>query len=171
MRASYFESTIEWLKNAGLVHAVYNTETPRLPLSGYADYDKFKLLLHDTGLLGAMLNVSSELIAAPNDLFREYNGAFIENFVACMLIAGGNNELYYWTSGNTAEVDFILQLNNRVIPLEVKSGTSRHMRSLNIYNERYKPPVRYRTSPRNFHQRDEFRNLPLYAVGITPLTV
>ena len=168
--ASYFQETIEWLKNAGLVIVAHNITKPDLPLGGYADHSKFKLYLFDCGLLGAMLHVSSELIVSPNDLFRAYNGAFIENFVATQLIDSGHKELFYWTSGNTAEVDFILQMENRVVPLEVKSGTSLRMKSLNVYGDKYHPSIRYRTSPRNFDRRDDFCNLPLYAVGITPLS-
>ncbi len=165
-RATTFEQTIEWLKKAGLVNLAYNISVPKLPLSGYADYSKFKIYLHDTGLLGAMLNLSSDIIIKPSQLFSEYNGAFIENFVANELISGGNKALFYWTSKHDAEVDFVIQLQNEIYPLEVKSGTSRNLKSLRSYAEKYKPKLIFRTSPRNLIQEKEFINTPLYAVFI-----
>ncbi len=162
-RSSTFVQTIEWLKKAGLINVVYNISVPKLPLSGYADYSKFKIYLLDTGLLGAMLNLSSDIIIKPTELFAEYNGAFIENFVASELTAFGNKNLYYWTSKSDAEVDFIIQFQNKIYPMEVKSGTSRNLYSLRSYADKYKPKFIYRTSPRNFIQDGNFINIPLYA--------
>ena len=162
-RAATFEQTIEWLKNAGLINVVIHIKVPKLPLSGYADFSKFKIYLHDTGLLGAMLNISSDSIVKPGQLFSEYNGAFIENFVAQELKAGKNRELFYWTSKSEAEVDFVLQKNNGVYPLEVKSGTGKSIRSLRSYDQKYGPELIFRISPRNFVQSGNFINIPLYA--------
>lgn len=162
-RASTFEQTIEWLKRAGLINIAYNLTSPKLPLSGYADYSKFKIYVLDTGLLGAMLNLSSEIITKPTELFTHYNGAFIENYVASELIISGNEELYYWTSKSDAEVDFVLQIKNNIIPLEVKSGTSRNLKSLRSYSDKYKPKFVCRISPRNFIEQNDFINIPLYA--------
>ena len=164
-RAATFEQTIEWLKKAGLINLAYNISVPKLPLSGYADYSKFKIYLHDTGLLGAMLNISSDIIIKPNQLFLEYKGAFIENFVANELVSIGNKDLFYWTSKHEAEVDFVIQLQNEIYPLEVKSGFSRNLKSLRSYAEKYNPKRIFRISPRNFIQEKEFINIPLYAVS------
>lgn len=161
-RASTYEQTIEWLKSAGLIHVSYSINTPKLPLAAYTDYSKFKLFMLDTGLLGAMLNISSEIIINPNKLFAEYNGAFIENFVALELKSAGVNQLYYWTSKSDAEVDFIIQLQNAIFPLEVKSGHSRNLKSIRTYEEKYKPSCIFRVSPRNFFTDKEFVDLPLY---------
>ena len=165
-RALTFEQTIEWLKKAGLINIACNIRSPKIPLAGYADYSKFKIYLLDTGLLGAMLNLSPDIIIKPTELFSEYNGAFIENFVASELVATGNNELFYWTSKSDAEVDFIIQSGNNVYPLEVKSGKSRNLKSLRSYAEKYKPKLIIRTSPRNFIRDKEFINIPLYAAFI-----
>jgi predicted AAA+ superfamily ATPase len=165
-RASTFEQTIEWLKNAGLINLSYNISVPKLPLAGYTDYTKFKVYLMDTGLLGAMLKLTSDIIIKPTELFSEYNGAFIENFIASELSVLNSNELYYWTSKSDAEVDFILQVNNHIIPIEVKSGLKRDIKSLRSYQEKYHPAVICRLSPRNFNQDNEFINAPLYAVSI-----
>ncbi len=164
-RASTFEQTIIWLKNAGLINVAYNITTPKLPLAGYDDQAKFKVYLLDSGLLGAMLNVSSDIIVTSNKLFSEYNGAFIENYVAAELVRAGEKHLHYWTSKSDAEVDFILQQNQAIIPLEVKSGMNRNIKSLRSYADRYHPEKIYRTSPRNFTCDDDFVNIPLYAVS------
>jgi predicted AAA+ superfamily ATPase len=164
-RASTFQQTIEWLKNAGLIHPAYHLRTPKIPLSGYADYDKFKIYFPDTGLLGAMLDISSDIILHPTRLFSEYNGAFTENFVATELVKLGQTDLFYWTSRSDAEVDFILQWKDRLYPLEVKSGTSRNLKSLRSYQEKYHPAYLLRISPRNLTQREEFVNVGLYGVG------
>jgi len=162
-RAATFGQTIEWLKKAGLINVVYNISRPKIPLAGYADYSKFKIYLHDTGLLGALLNISSDIIIKPNEFFSEYKGAFIENFVASELMASGRKNLFYWTSKSDAEVDFILQTDKDIFPLEVKSGMSRNIKSLRCYADKYAPKMIYRTSPRNFTQTGNFINIPLYA--------
>ena len=163
-RASTYNQTIEWLSKAGLIHIANNISNPKLPLSGYADNSKFKIYMHDTGLLAAMLNIPPSLILEPTSLFSEYNGAFTENFVATELIASGYNNLFYWTSKSDAEVDFIIEKNNKIYPVEVKSGLSRNKKSLRSYEDKYKPELIYRLSPRNFNQSDNFINLPLYAL-------
>ncbi|MCK5345023.1 MAG: DUF4143 domain-containing protein [Candidatus Heimdallarchaeota archaeon] len=166
-RAITFEQTTEWLKKAGLIYMVYNLSNPKIPLKGYADQSKFKIYMHDTGLLAAMLNITSDLIIDPTRIFSEYNGAFIENYVAQELISYGNKDLFYWTSRSDAEVDFILQYKNQVIPVEVKSGTSRNIKSLRSYESKYNPEVLLRLSPRNFVQSGNFINFPLYACFLT----
>ncbi len=161
-RAATFEQTIEWLKNAGLIHIVYQINAPKLPLSGYADYSKFKVYLLDTGLLGAMLNLSSDIIRKPTELFSEYNGAFIENFVAMEFVASEISDLFYWTSKSDAEVDFVIQSGNQIYPIEVKSGLSRNLKSIRSYAQKYKPEYIFRISSRNFIQDNDFINIPLY---------
>jgi len=165
-RSSMFEQTIEWLRKAGLINTVYNISIPKLPLSAYADFLKFKIYIHDVGLLAAELNISSELIVSPKNIFAEFNGAFIENFIAQELLYHGYNKLFYWTSKSDAEVDFILESNNDIYPVEVKSGLNRNIKSLRSYADKYKPQLILRLSPRNLIQSDDFINIPLYAVNL-----
>lgn len=165
-RSNMYELTIEWLRKAGLVNLVYNIESPKIPLSAYAEYTKFKVYMHDVGLLAAKLNISSDHIVLPDALFREFNGAFIENFIAQELRCAGNKQLFYWTSRSDAEVDFVLESNQKVWPLEVKSGTSRNTKSLQSYASKYDPEKVFRTSPRNLIQSDNFINIPLYAIDL-----
>jgi predicted AAA+ superfamily ATPase len=164
-RAATFENSIEWLKKAGLVYPAYNISTPKLPIAGYSDRTKFKLYMSDTGLLGAMLNLTSDIIIRPSEIFSEYNGAFIENYVAAEFTAKYNKELFYWTSKNDAEVDYIIQYENDIYPVEVKSGLSRNIKSLRSYQDKYKPRLIVRLSPKNFIMDKEFINIPLYAAS------
>ena len=163
-RAASFDSSIEWLKNAGLINIVYNITVPKLPIAGYSDKSKFKIYMLDTGLLGAMLNISSEIIVTSNKLFSEYNGAFIENFVASELVATGFKDLFYWKSKSDAEVDFIVQIKDNIYPLEVKSGLNKNKKSLKSYDEKYTPKLLLRTNPNNLIKSNRFINIPLYLI-------
>lgn len=165
-RTNMYEQTIEWLRKAGLVLMVYNLESPKIPLSAYADFSKFKVYMNDVGLLAAKLNITSDQIILPDALFKEFNGAFIENFIAQELASSGQSHLFYWTSKSDAEVDFILESKNKIYPLEVKSGTSRNTKSLQSYASKYDPDKSLRTSPRNLIQSEKFINIPLYAIGL-----
>ncbi|MCP5048830.1 MAG: DUF4143 domain-containing protein, partial [bacterium] len=155
---------------AGLVYKSYNIKTPKLPLSGYKEDNIFKLFLLDTGLLGAMLNLSQRTIVEGNRLFSGYSGAFTENYVAQELIVGPlfeevySKELYYWSSKSMAEVDFVVHFREGVYPLEVKAGTSRRKTSLMVYGEKYSPSFLCRVTLMNFKQEKNLFNFPLYAV-------
>ena len=164
-RASSYELAIDWLKKTGLINLAYNLSTAKLPLLGYASDSMFKIYLLDTGLLGAKLNLKSKSIVNPNELFKLYNGAFIENFVAMELSRTEDRKLFYWTSAGKAEVDFVIQYNEDIYPIEVKSGTSRNLKSLRSYETRYHPKKIIRTSPRNYYEKDGFINIPLYAIA------
>ena len=112
------------------------------------------MFMLDSGLLGALLNLPSRVIVEGDRLFSEYYGAFVENYVATELITGIITPLCYWTSKSDAEVDFLISTSDNLIPLEVKSGYSRQMKSLRVYAEKYQPVRLLRTSPRNFHHAD-----------------
>ncbi|MFN0216504.1 MAG: ATP-binding protein [Saprospiraceae bacterium] len=163
-RSTAYQQSIEWLRNAGLIHIVNQIRAAKLPVSGYADYSKFKVYLLDTGLLGALLNLSSDIILKPNNLFLEYNGAFVENYACLELLKTLAQEMFYWTSEREAEVDFVFQWNNEIYPLEVKSGTNRNTKSLRNYADKFQPKLLLRASPRNFIKNDDFVNIPLYGL-------
>ncbi len=174
-RARDYHDAIQWLVDAGLVYKCWNIKTPKLPLSGYKEDNIFKLYLLDTGLLGAVLNLSARTIVEGNRLFSGYNGAFTENYVAQELMAGPLfeethlKELYYWTSKSAAEVDFIVHFSDALYPLEVKAGTSSRKTSLMVYGEKYSPPVISRVTLMNFRQDNKLCNYPLYAVSHFPM--
>jgi predicted AAA+ superfamily ATPase len=110
-----------------------------------------------------MLGLTSDIIIQPDALFREYNGAFIENYVCCELKRLFEQDLYYWTSEREAEVDFIIQYKNEIMPMEVKSGTNRNTKGLRVFEDRYKPKQLIRISPRNLIVSGNFTNIPLYS--------
>jgi hypothetical protein len=167
-RAAQFESAVEWLRCAGLVYPSVNVTTARLPLSGYEEHARFKVYVNDCGLLGAMVDLPAQVIVLGDRLFAEYNGAFVENFVAAELARRNEGRLHYWISEGIAEVDFLVVHSSMILPLEVKSGLNRNVKSLRVYAEKYKPSRMYRTSPRNFECREDFANFPLYAIGLFP---
>lgn len=167
-RASQFESAVEWLRSAGILYVSNCVTAANLPISGFTDYSKFKVYCLDCGLLGAMLNIPSREAVWGDGIFSEYNGAFTENFVATELAQKTDSKLYYWLSDGVAEVDFLLEYNQKILPLEVKSGMKRNVKSLWVYEQKFKPEQIFRCSPRNFEVNDKFVNIPLYAIGSFP---
>ncbi len=170
-RNSTYYSAIEWLKNSGLINIVYSIKKGLIPLSGYIDFNKFKIYFNDVGLLGALLRVPPRIIIHPDKIFSEYNGAFIENYVLQELLSINFEEIFYWTSKSDAEVDFIIQYNGNIFPIEVKSGKRRDIKSLRSYEKKYNPKLLVRVSPRNFYMDNNFVNIPLYAVNFLKNTL
>lgn len=162
-RAVHFEEIVAWLKAAGLIYVVFKLRDAKLPLGGYADYSRFKIYMLDSGLLGAMLGLTSNIIIQPDALFKEYNGAFIENYVCGELTRNLSKDIFYWTSDRKAEVDFVFQYEDEIIPIEVKSGTNRNTKGLRIFESKYQVKHLIRISPRNMIQSDNFINIPLYS--------
>lgn len=165
-RSAQYRGAIEWLKGAGLILLAQNCKKAALPLSGYTDEKKFKIYLLDTGLLGAMLNLHSKVLILADRIFSEYNGAFVENYTAAELTSINIKNLYYWTSNSDAEVDFLLDFENNILPLEVKSGLNKNIKSLRSYAGKYSPKYIFRVSPRNFTCDDDFVNIPIYASSL-----
>jgi predicted AAA+ superfamily ATPase len=168
-RAREFEIAIQWLTDAGLVLKSFNVSTPKLPLSGYADKNCFKLYLLDVGLLGAMSNLYPQIILEGDALFTEFKGSLTENYAAQTLHAHYKNNLYYWTSPGSAEVDFLVPIDRQIYPLEVKSGISTKSKSLAVYQEKYNPPVATRTNMLNLKWDGKIQNYPLYLMDNFPI--
>jgi len=122
--------------------------------------------MHDVGLLATKLGVSSSQIVFPDALFKEFNGVFIENFIAQEIKCNGHEQLYYWTSREEAEVDFINHAEDDIYPVEVKSGTNRNIKSLRSYTDKHNPKKLFRLSPRNLVESGNFMNIPLYATKL-----
>lgn len=160
-RGRQYENALQWLIDAGLVQKVINTSTPKIPLSGYAELNAFKLYLLDIGLLAAMAEISPKLLLEGDKMFQHYNGTFIENHVATSL-KPSFRQLHYWTSSGRAELDFIIQQENRIVPIEVKSGFSRQKKSLRVYMEKYNPDLAVVISPANLKFDGKILNCPFY---------
>lgn len=163
-RARNFEEALQWLVDANLFHKVYQISTPKLPIRAYEDTQYFKTYFCDVGLLNTMAKLPINAIVHGDDLFQEFQGSLTENFVAQMLSVT-NDRLHYWTSGNRAEIDFILQIDNLIYPLEVKSGKSSRKKSLLSYKSKYNPNTLLRTSTQNFKVQETLVNIPLYLIG------
>jgi predicted AAA+ superfamily ATPase len=164
-RGREYEEAIQWLTDAGLIMKSFLVETPKFPLSAYADNQIFKLFLADVGLLGAQSNLSPQALIDGNLLFTEYKGALTENFVAQELIAVKKRELYYWTSNGTAEIDFLLEGSHEIYPLEVKAGSSAKKKSLLVYANKYAPSKLIRTTLMNLKHDGDIYNYPLYMIS------
>ncbi len=163
-RAREYEAAIEWLCLAGLVHKVSAIETPRLPLSAYKKGNAFKLYLNDVGLLGRKFNLDATTVLMGDSLFSEFKGVMAENYVLQSLVRQFGPQHYYWTSGNTAEVEFVLQQAGLIVPIEVKADKNVKAKSLAFYRKLYTPQLSIRLSTLNMRKDDDLLNLPLYLV-------
>lgn len=161
-RAKDFEDAVTWLHNAGLVHKVTKITKPGLPLRAYEDSSYFKIYMLDTGLLRAKAELAPSVLLNKNSFFTEFKGSLVENFVAQALCAQGISQLHYWTSGATAEVDFIVSSQQgTLIPIEVKSGEAVKSKSMKLYLEKYNEPHGIRFSPLNLKDNGTIKNIPL----------
>lgn len=161
-RAAEFENAVEWLVMANLVSQVYRAEQIKKPLENYRDIDSFKIYLSDLGLLTAKKDI------LPNDLLymveelNDFKGGMAENYVNTQLVMNGFTT-YYWESDRCAEVDFVIQLDGKLIPIEVKSADNTKAKSLKVYMETYKPEYAIKISAKNFGFEDNKKTIPLYA--------
>ncbi len=165
-RAKEFELAIQWLIDCGLLHQCYRISKPDMPLAAYQDLSAFKLYHNDVGLLGAMAKLPLKIIIDGNAIFSEFKGALTENFVIQQLLLRQDNAIYYWTNENsTAEVDFVIQNEEEIIPIEVKSGTNIRAVSFKFFCEKYKPAKAIRTSLTDYKDEKWMINIPLYAIN------
>ena len=164
-RSKDLEDALEWLIAAGLVHKVCKIEKPFMPLSSYADDTAFKLYMSDIGILRKLSKLPYEVILDATPNYREFKGSLTENFVLCELVKSVDESLYYWTSGNTAEVDFILQSGVEIVPIEVKSERNIKARSLAEYRKKYSPKYSVITSMKSETNGEEVLNIPLYLIS------
>lgn len=163
-RAREFELAIEWLTDAGLVHKVSRCNKPAMPLIAYAALSDFKLYLLDVGLLAAMGNIDIQIFIAEQSLFEEFKGALAEQYVLQQFKSLEQLPIYYWTAERaTAKVDFLIQYQHRIIPVEVKAAENLKAKSLKAYHQKFNPEISIRTSLADFRKEDWLINLPLYA--------
>jgi hypothetical protein len=161
-RAREYEDALTWLVNAGLVYKIHRITKPGLPLKAYEDLTAFKIYLSDTAILRRLSLLDPVAISEGNRLFTEFKGSLTENFVLNSIIKQFKSMPYYWRSGNEAEVDFIVQFENTIIPIEVKSDQNIKSRSLSVYREKYNPEISIRFSLRNLKKEEGLINLPLF---------
>lgn len=166
-RARDYENALQWLVNAGLVYKINRISKPALPLSAYDDLSSFKIYAFDVALLRRLAGLAPSAIAEGNRLLIEFKGALTENYILESLIRQFENQPRYWASQNRAEVDFILQIDNQVVPIEVKSDENVVGKSLAFYRKEFSPPISIRYSLKNLKQDGDLLNIPLFMADMT----
>ena len=161
-RAAEFENAVEWLTLSGIVSRIFMVEQPVKPLENYRNIDAFKIYVSDCGLLCAKKNIFPEDVLYHTGELNDFKGGMTENYVCGQLITNGY-PCYFWMSERGAEVDFIIQREGKVIPVEVKSSENTKAKSLNVYIDAYKPAYAVKLSTKNFGFEEGKKSVPLYA--------
>lgn len=164
-RANDFEIAIQWLVDSGLVHKVHRISKPVVPLKFYEDMSSFKLFLLDCGLLGALSETPPEQILIGDNVFEEYKGAFTENYVLQQLKSLPRTFVYYYSNDNsTLEIDFVVQHDTHIIPIEVKAEENLRAKSLRQFVTDNSGLHGVRFSMSDYREQDWLTNVPLWAV-------
>jgi len=161
--ATIFGESIEWLNFAGVVLKCQKVEHGYMPVAVYADLSDFKLYMSDVGLLTAKSGMAQQTILSSVEEDNGFLGALSENYVAQALKANGHS-LFYWKNDNTAELDFVLQIDGEVVPVEVKKGSRTKSVSMNMFLKKYNCPYAIRISKKNFGFENNIKSVPFYAV-------
>lgn len=161
--ATIFGEAIEWMVYAGIALKCQRLEHGFVPINAYTDLSNFKLYMADIGMLTMRSGMPLSIILSPLEEDNTYMGAMTENYVAQALVSNGHTP-YYWQSDGKAEIDFVLQLPEGVIPVEVKKGKRNRSKSLGVFTEKYKSVFAIRISKKNFGFENGIKSVPLYAV-------
>jgi hypothetical protein len=166
-RAAAYENALDWLVNTGLVYKVDRVNSAKLPLAAYADREAFKIYMLDTGLLSAAVGLDIKTFYEPRPLvYKEFKGAVTEQFVLQELKTNDRLPVCYWgREEGKSEVDFIVQWQNELVPIEVKSGIHKKSKSLEIYRELYNPTRAIRTTLNNFGTAGGLYSIPLFMIA------
>lgn len=159
-RASTYETALDWLISADLVYKANCVTTPEKPIRYFTDQDIYKLFLNDTGILVHSLGVEYRDIVL--NRLSSFKGLLAESYVANELVTAGL-DLYYWRSDSNSEVDFLIETDDGVIPIEVKSADNVQSKSLNTYRTKYNPAYAIRVSTKNYGFENGIKSIPLYA--------
>lgn len=164
-RAKDYEAAIMWLCDCGLIYKVGRVNSGAIPLKAYEDLKAFKLFVLDVGLLGCMTGINQSVLLIGNELFVEFKGALTEQYVCQQFKTLPDIGIYYYNNDrNTCEVDFVIDVGDKAIPVEVKAEENLKAKSLKSYRDRFSPEISVRTSMADYRQDDRFINLPLYMI-------
>lgn len=166
-RAREYEDALLWLEEAGLIYRIFNISKPGIPLSAYKDLSAFKVYAFDIGLLRRLAKLSPNVILSGNVGYIEFKGALAENAILQSLVPQIDGLPYYWNSGNRAEVDFLLQKESFVIPVEVKAENRISGKSLSVYTAKFAPNLRIRYSLNNLKSNDNLLCIPSFLADWT----
>ena len=165
-RAREYEVAITWLMDVGLVYKVNRVKKPDFPLRAYQDFSAFKLFVVDIGLLGAMSRLDARIILEGDRLFEEFKGALTEQYVLQQLMVTPENDIFYWAADNaSSELDFLIQTESEIIPLEVKAAENLQAKSLKTFVQKFQMKKAVRTSMSDFREQEWMVNMPLYNIG------
>ena len=162
-RAREYENALNWLNDANLIYKIYKVNKPAMPLKAYNDLSCFKIYMNDVGLLRKLSNLDSSIIKKGNELYSEFKGSLTENYVLNHLVNKFEDSINYYTFNNY-EIDFLIQKENIIIPIEVKSGSVLNNKSLTKYGEIEKPKIMIRFSLGNLDKTGNIINIPLFMV-------
>jgi len=162
-RARDYEDSLLWLEDAGMIYRIFNVSKPGIPLSGYKEVDAFKAYACDCGLLRRLAHLPAEVVMLSESIgYTEFKGAMAESVILQSLMATlGDDTPYYWTSGNDAEVEFVVGRGDEIIPIEVKAENAISGKSLSVYDKKYAPAHRVRFSMRNLQFNGNLLSCPL----------
>lgn len=165
-RSSDFEIAIQWLMDSGLIYKVNRINEPHMPLKAYINMSAYKLFILDIGLLGALSDLPAKTILEKDEIFVEFKGAFTEQYVLQQLICDTQYTPYYYgTDKSTFEQDFMIQMEDKIVPIEVKAEGNIRSQSLKVYCEKYHPKKAVRFSTLKYMDQGWMINIPLYAVS------
>ena len=165
-RSSEFEIAIQWLMDSGLIYKVNRVNEPHMPLKAYINMSAYKLFILDIGLLGALSDLPAKTILEKDEIFVEFKGAFTEQYVLQQLICDTQYTPYYYgTDKSTFEQDFMIQMEDKIVPIEVKAEGNIRSQSLKVYCEKYRPKKAVRFSTLKYMDQGWMVNIPLYAVS------
>ncbi len=160
-RAKDYEDALMWLEDAGMIYRIYNISKPALPLSAYADVSAFKIYACDCGLLRRLANLPATVVMDNAANYTEFKGSMAENAVLQSLMPAQENALpFYWSPDSRAEIEFVIQHEDKIIPVEVKAENCISGRSLSVYNEKYHPERRIRFSSLNLQKNEGLLSCP-----------
>lgn len=165
-RAKEYETALSWLEDYGLIIRINRVTKVGFPLKAYMDLKSFKLFVSDVGLLCALADLDQKILLNGDQLFSEFKGSLTEQFVLQQLITENNLLPFYWSEERSSgEIDFLLQMDNLLFPLEVKSSVNLQAKSLRAFHQKYQPTISLRSSLQFFKKEDWLINIPLYAIS------
>jgi len=165
-RAREFELAMAWLLDCGLINQVFRVTKPDLPLKAYLDFSAFKLFMIDVGLMAAMAELDTKTLLKGSEIFEEFKGALTEQFVFQQFVNNKSLVIAYWASDSLkAEIDFLVQYLNEIIPIEVKAAENLQAKSLRTFCEKHNPKTVIRTSLSDYRKETWLTNVPLYVIG------
>jgi len=170
-RGRDYRDSIEWLIGSGLVYQIpLVPRGDKMPLSAYSNKDDFKIYTLDVGLLRVLADLPAAVVMGENELWSQFSGVFAEQFVLNQMIASSTRNVFYWMGGannesspkGRSEVDFVVQNERQIVPVEVKSGENVKAKSLRVYRDKYRPELSVRFSLKNLEYNNGLLNIPLY---------